>query len=95
MKKLSLKYIPQLLLVIFLIKALIFNLTTLNDVLIITVLSTLTGFFELRLEGKAIKELNEQIKKLSDNDKQQEEIIKDIRNIISTMKVSSGIRNVR
>lgn len=95
MKKLSLKYIPQLLLVIFLIKALIFNLTTLNDVLIITVLSILTGFFELRLEGKAIKELNEQIKKLSDNDKQQEEIIKDIRNIISTMKVSSGIRNVR
>ena len=95
MKKPSLKHIPLGLLCVYLVRSLVLNSINLNEVLLIGVLAALTAFYEMQLEGKAIKELNEQIKKLSDNDKQQEDIIKDIRNIISTMKVSSGIRNVR
>lgn len=95
MKKPSLKHIPLGLLCVYLVRSLILNSVTLNEVLMVGILAGLTAFYEMQLESSKIKELNEQIKKLSDSDLRQEDIIKDTRNIISTIKVSSGIRNVR
>lgn len=106
MKKLSLKQIPLALLGVYLIRSLILNSVSLNEVLVMGILAGLTAFYEMRLEGKNSKELKEQInklntelnskiKELSENDFRQEDIIKDTRNIINGIKVSSAIRNVR
>ena len=106
MKKPSLKHIPLGLLILFLVRSLILNSVSLNEVLLIGILGSLTAFYELQLEGKSVKQFNEQIslltksfneqiKELKDNDNRQETILKDTHNVISTMKVSAGIRNVR
>lgn len=94
MKKPSLKHIPLGLLCVYLVRSLILNSVSLNEVLVFTVLGALTAFYELRLEDTKITELYNKIAELSANDARQEEIIKDTRNIISTIKVSSGIRGV-
>jgi cell division protein ZapA (FtsZ GTPase activity inhibitor) len=88
MKKPSIKHIPLLLLGVYLIRSLILNSVNLNEVLLIGVLAALTAFYELQLESRSIKDLNEQIKKLSDSDKQQEEIIKDFNEQIKKLSDS-------
>lgn len=103
---LSIKHLPLGLLCIFLIRSLILNSISLNDVLAFGILAALTAFYELQLEASKLKELNQkidgfhiyvdtQIKDLKDNDIRQETLLKDTHNVISTMKVASGIRNVR
>lgn len=106
MKKLPIKYIPLISLGIFLIRCLIHDNFQLNDVLMIAILAGLTAFYEKQLESKAITELykqmeslkeevTKQVKVLADNDGRQENLLKETHNVISTMKIASGIRNVR
>lgn len=95
MKKPSLKHIPLLLLCVYLIRSLILNSVTLNDALVFAILSGLTAFYELQLERKAIQDIYKQIEDLSLKDKQQQDIIDALRDVTSTIKVSSAINNLR
>lgn len=95
MKKPSLKHIPLLLLCVYLIRSLILNSVTLNDALVFAILSGLTAFYELQLERKAIQDIYKQIEELSLKDRQQQDIIDALRDVTSTIKVSSAINNLR
>ena len=106
MKKPSLKHLPLSLFCVFLVRSLILNAIKLNEVFVIAILAGLTAFYELQLETKKIEELYKRLDILTDNDKKQtnlivenynkqETLLKDTHNVISTMKVASGIRNVR
>lgn len=95
MKIPSLKHLPLGLLVVYLVRSLILNSVTLNEVLMVAILAGLTAFYEMQLETNKIKLLNEQIKALDTHNKQQDDVIQGIRDSLSVFKVSSSIRNVR
>lgn len=95
MKKPSFKHISLLLLCVYLIRSLVLNSITLTDTLTFAILAALTAFYELQLESKKIKELYKRMEQLEKNDKDQEAIILDTRNIISTVKMSSVMGGLR
>ena len=95
MKKPSLKHIPLGLLIVYLVRSLILNSVTINDVLLMGVLAALTAFYEMQLESSKIAKLNEQIKAIETHNKQQDDIIQAVRDSLSAFKVGSSLKNVR
>ena len=95
MKKPSLKHIPLGLLIVYLVRSLILNSVTINDVLLMGVLAALTAFYEMQLESSKITKLNEQIKALETHNKQQDDIVQAVRDSLSAFKVGSSLKNVR
>lgn len=80
---------------VYLIRSLIFNTVSINDVLLMGILAGLTAFYKMRLEDNKIKELYNEINKLKENDTKQEKLIQDTNNSVASLKVSSSLRNVR
>lgn len=95
MNKPSLKHVSLTLLCVYLIRSLVLNSITLTDALTFGILAALTAFYELQLESNKIKELYKRMEQLEKNDKDQEAIILDTRNIISTVKMSSVMGGLR
>lgn len=94
MKKPSLRHIPLSLLCVYLIRSLILNSVTLNEVLLCAILAGLTCFYELRLEADSVLKLKEDMKKLSENDFRQEMILQELRNAMSGINVNAGLRGL-
>lgn len=80
---------------IYLIRSLILNTVSLNDVLLMGLLAGLTAFYKIGLEKKHIIELNNEIAKLKENDARQEKLIQEGNNNIAAIKVNASLRNVR
>lgn len=80
---------------VYLIRSLVFNSVSLNDVLLMGILAGLSAFYKIGLENQQVKELHKQLEELKQNDINQEKIIKEIKDSYASLKVSSSLRNVR
>lgn len=89
----KIKFILFGLLASYLAKSLILT-TNLNEVLIIAILAGLTAFYELKLNKKDVKLLQDQIDSLMEDKTTQNKSIDDLKSSIVSVKVSSGIRGL-
>lgn len=80
---------------VYLIRSLVFNSVSINDVLLMGILAGLSAFYKIGLENQQVKELHKQLEELRQNDIRQEKILSEIKDNYAALKVSSSLRNVR
>lgn len=84
-----LKQAPLVLLCLFGVKFLILN-PTLNEVLTLLILTSVTAFIEYKNPNKKIKELEENFKKLAEVVGAHTDVVKEVRNNMSTIKMAQA-----
>ena len=81
------RFLPSTLLLSYAVKTLIVG-PTLQDSLIVGVLSALVAFYEYNMQSKRMRQLEQDIKELKENIGNQDKLIDEARTYVSSLKMN-------